>query len=294
MGLEATRKKTRTETEQSSETFIDFDRITLKNDFMFCTVMRKEAFCKPFLEMILGIKIERLVYQEKQVTIDLSRTAKSIRLDVYAADGVGTVYNVELQLTRHKNLPKRGRYYQDMIDLNLLDKGWRYQKLPRSVVIFVCDFDMYNRNRVVYSFRRREDSEPELLYGDETQMVFVNLGGNLEGESEELRAFVQYMNSGEIRTEYVQSLEQEVAIVRSDEKWRRDMRTLQEALDEKYSEGIAKGKEEGRTEGIEQGAEQTIRRTQAVYGRLMQAGREAEIPAVIGELARYCEEFGIE
>ena len=36
---------------------VDFDKLTIMNDFMFGTVMRKEEFCKPFLETILGVKI---------------------------------------------------------------------------------------------------------------------------------------------------------------------------------------------------------------------------------------------
>ena len=48
---------------------IDFDKLTIMNDFMFGTVMRKEEFCKPLLEMILGVKIRTLVYLNEQESI---------------------------------------------------------------------------------------------------------------------------------------------------------------------------------------------------------------------------------
>ncbi len=83
------------------------------------------------------------------------------------------------------------------------------------------------------------------------------------------------------------------------------MRTLQDALKDEYRVGKKEGFEEGRAaglqqgmergieQGIETGTEQTIRRTQAVYERLIQEGREAEIPQMFVMLEQYCEEFGI-
>lgn len=48
---------------------------------------------------------------EEQKTIDLLLESKGIRLDVYVKDGNNTIYNVEMQRGKHKNLPKRLRYY---------------------------------------------------------------------------------------------------------------------------------------------------------------------------------------
>ena len=41
------------------------------------------------------------------------------------------------------NLPKRMRYYQGMIDLNILEKGENYKNLKKSFVIFICTFDLF-------------------------------------------------------------------------------------------------------------------------------------------------------
>ena len=80
-----------------------------------------------FLERILGIKISRIEYPKSQETIDISADAKSVRLDIYVEDGKETVYNIEMQTTENRNLPKRTRYYQGMIDLNILEKGDNYK-----------------------------------------------------------------------------------------------------------------------------------------------------------------------
>ena len=74
--------------------------------------------------------------------------AKSVRLDVYVWDGKGTVYDIEMQVTSAKELPKRTRYYQSMIDLQMIDKGQSYKKLNPSYVIFICRFDIFDTGSI--------------------------------------------------------------------------------------------------------------------------------------------------
>lgn len=56
-----------------------------------------------------------------------------------------------MQSTDKKNLPKRTRYYQGMIDLNIINKGEDYNKLKKSYVIFICDYDEFGLGRHIYS-----------------------------------------------------------------------------------------------------------------------------------------------
>lgn len=100
----------------------NFEDIGISDDFMFGTVMRKPEYCKPFWETVLGIPIEKVVYPSSQKVIDLKSDARSVRLDVYAADEKHTAYNIEMQNEHCANLPKRSRYYQGMVDLNILEK----------------------------------------------------------------------------------------------------------------------------------------------------------------------------
>ena len=86
--------------------------LDLEDDFLFAKVMSDPEVCRGVLEQILGIPIERVVSPEAQRTIDLLYEGKGIRLDVYVSDGEGTVYNVEMQRGRRRDIPKRARYYQ--------------------------------------------------------------------------------------------------------------------------------------------------------------------------------------
>ena len=52
-------------------------------------------------------------------------------------DDKNMVYNIEMQAIDTKELPKRARYYQSMIDLQLIDRGTDYQELNQCYVIFI-------------------------------------------------------------------------------------------------------------------------------------------------------------
>ena len=57
-------------------------------------------------------------------------------LDVYVRDGKGTVYDIEIQVSDTKELPKRSRYYQSGIDMSILEKGKPYYMLPDVTIIY--------------------------------------------------------------------------------------------------------------------------------------------------------------
>ena len=139
---------------------VDFDKLTIMNDFMFGTVMRKEEFCRPLLETILGVKIRTLVYLNEQESIKADiPDSRGVRLDVYVEDDQNTVYDIDVQTTSNTNLPKRMRMYQSMIDVRALEEGDDYQKLKKSFVIFITNYDPFGAKRYVYTFRSRCDED---------------------------------------------------------------------------------------------------------------------------------------
>lgn len=208
----------------------NIDELTIMNDVVFGVVMRQEKYCKPLLEFILGIKIKKIVYENDQETISAPVIkAKSIRLDVYVEDNAGTVYDIEVQTTNKYNVGKRTRYYQSMIDVRVLDKGQDYRKLKKSFVIFICNYDPFGKSRLIYTFRNRCDEDYSIILPDEASKIIINTKGTIGDISDELRAVIQYMDSGSATTEYTKSLDEEVATVKADEKFRRQYMLLMEA-----------------------------------------------------------------
>ena len=91
--------------------FKPWEDLTITDDFMFCKVMSDTDICKELLEILLHIKIERLVFQEPQKSFKLTSESRGIRLDVYVKDS-NRIFDIELQTTNERNLELRTRYYQ--------------------------------------------------------------------------------------------------------------------------------------------------------------------------------------
>lgn len=226
-----------------------FEELSLRDDFMFGIVMRNPRLCQPMLERILNVKILRIEFPESQKVIDPSVEGKGVRLDIYVADAEHTVYNVEMQTSNKKELPQRTRYYQGVIDLDLLEKGALYKNLPKSFVIFICTFDPFGRGRAMYSFENTCREDGTLRLEDGTYKIFLNTKGVMEEIHPDLSNFLRYIENGQVSDEYTRKLDEEVISVKNSEKWRREYMTLEMRDREKYAEGHEKGLAEGIVKG---------------------------------------------
>ena len=106
---------------ETAEAMETWEKLEIKDDFLFAKVMRDKKICRMLLEKLLQIEIKDIVYLEEQKTLAIGKDAKSVRLDVYLEEG-DRVFDLEMQTTNKRNLPKRSRYYQGMIDLNTIEK----------------------------------------------------------------------------------------------------------------------------------------------------------------------------
>ena len=220
---------------------------------MFSVIMRNPKFCKPFFFFFFGVKISRIEYPKSQETIDISADAKSVRLDIYVEDGNETVYNIEMQTTENRNLPKRTRYYQGMIDLNILEKGDNYKNLKRSFVIFICTFDLFGEGRHIYTFENRCIQNLDLGLGDDTTKIILNTKGTMDDVTPEMKKLLDFIDGKEPEDDFTRELEEAVQSVRKNEKWRLDYMTLQMNYQEKYEQGVEQEKRQSALRMIEAG-----------------------------------------
>lgn len=230
-----------------------YEELGLKDDFMFGIVMKNPAYCRAFLETTLGIRISHIEYITSQQGIDLSVDAKSVRLDVYVEDDEGTVYDVEMQTTARPNLPKRTRYYQGVIDLNILEKGEDYQCLRKSFIIFVCTFDMFGKGRHIYTFENRCVEDLDLPLGDGAVKIILNTKGTADDISPEMKRLLDFIDGKEPKDDFTKELGEAVKSVRKNEKRRLEYMTLEMRYREMYEDGREEGMKCGRTEGMERG-----------------------------------------
>ena len=229
-------------------TYTTWEELTISNDFLFGKVMQDAELCKELLQRILpDLNIDRIVYPELQKTISLDLDAKSIRLDVYVKDGRGTIYDIEMQVIDTKELPKRTRYYQSIIDLQLIDKGELYNKLKPCFIIFICPFDPFQKGRHIYTFENFCKEDKTLSLNDGMTKIFLNAKGTQDDVSQQLHAFLDYVAGKESEDLFVQKLKKAVKEAKKNRNWRLEFMTLLM----RDQENIEKGRMEGRMEGIE-------------------------------------------
>ena len=198
----------------------EFDELTITDDFMFGAVMSDPKRCKPLLEYILRIKIIKIEYAEKQKVIDLEYRAKGVRLDLHIIDDKGVVYNVEIQTSSDDNLPKRIRYYHDVLDLNLLKKSADYETLPKCYVIFICTFDFFEKSRYMYTFKRQCQEDASVYLNDEAITIVLNTQGTIGDIDDELRNALRYMAGQTPTGKYAKDLDKVVKGVKESDEWR--------------------------------------------------------------------------
>ena len=81
-------------TVQGKTETINFDEIGITNDYMFGTVSRDKEKCKELLQRILKIRLVEIEVVEPQKVMKTTLIGKGIRIDIYAKDSEGNVYDI--------------------------------------------------------------------------------------------------------------------------------------------------------------------------------------------------------
>ncbi len=236
-----------------------WESLGISNDFIFGKVMQDPELCLELLRRILPeLEIERIEYPEAQKAIKPDIDAKSVRLDVYVRDGKGTVYDIEIQAANTRELPKRTRYYQSMVDMQMIDRGEHYKQLKPCYIIFICLFDMFEQGRHRYTFENMCKEDKRIRLEDGATKIFLNASGDMDDISEELKVFLEYVGGKEAKDTYIKELDKAVEEVKKNREWRREYMTLLMRDAENLEEGMRRGLEKGMKQGLEKGMKQGL------------------------------------
>lgn len=221
-----------------------YEELDFTDDFLFCKILEtNEELCKSLLELIIGKKISRIVYKHNQESIKITSDGKGIRLDVYVQDDTDTVYDIEMQTTPDKNIAKRSRYYQGMIDLSLLESGDHYSRLKQSYIIFICLSNPFSGKPLhSYFFENTCEGHPEILLDDKAYKIIVTPDSSADDVGKEMEAFLEYLVKKIPTSELTRQIEGEVSQAKLQEKWRTEYMTLLMRDQEKREEGRAEGR----------------------------------------------------
>jgi len=209
---------------------------------MFGAVMMENDNCRQLLERVLEMPIS-WVEAIKERSMIYHPECKGVRLDVYAKDEKNTHYDVEMQLLKRDALPKRSRYYHSQMDMELLASGAKYEKLPNTYVIFICDFDPFAEEKYRYSFQNVCKETGKNL-GDGAETIFLNTRGkNPDEVSEELVSFLEFVRAGQdgnsevFEDTYVTRLQNTIRQIKENRGKERQYMMWQDIIDDTREEG---------------------------------------------------------
>ena len=154
----------------------NLELLPLTDDYIFKRVFAykgNESVLKDFLEALLKIEIKGIKITNPEI-IPYEKGEKRGLLDIKAEINDGTMIDVELQMKNEKNTEERATEYMGKMISEQLQVGDSYQKLKKSIVIFITNYNFLNRNSYHSVGRMKFDKTIE----DE----YVNMGYDEEDE----------------------------------------------------------------------------------------------------------------
>ena len=232
--------------------FEKYENISFTNNFAFCKVMQNEEICREVIETLLHIKVGRLEYKSFEKDLKLEIDKRGIRLDVYIADS-DRVFDLEMQTTDKKNLGCRKRYYQSLIDAELLDKGANFNDLKESNIIFFCTFDPFRRGLPQYTFCNSCEELPDLKLSDKCKKIAYNVNAFEKVDDEKIRKLLEFISTGKSETPLTNKICKELKRVQGNEEWRAEYMTWEMLKQDTYDSGFSAGEEHGIAIGEKRG-----------------------------------------
>ncbi|MCD7739001.1 MAG: Rpn family recombination-promoting nuclease/putative transposase, partial [Lachnospiraceae bacterium] len=245
-----------------------FSELCMMDNYLFSVATMDLETCKSIIEIALHIRIKEIRFKEGEKVLPGPPGKRGVRLDFVAIDGEGRLFDVEMQAHNRGNLQKRTRFYKAKRDSPLLNQGEiGFEKLPRTYIIFICDFDLFGQGRYRYTFRNHCEEDLNLVLQDEVCTVFLNTQGtNPEEVEPELVEFMKFVrdNAGESANEYtderIRRMYDKVKhlrrVARMEEDYMESEWWLEEEREIAREEGREEGRQEGREEGRQEGREE--------------------------------------
>ena len=225
-----------------------WEELTFADNFLFCKILEDDPdLCRELLELLLHIKIDRLEPPQSERTMQEAIGAKSVRFDVYAKDE-RRIFDIEIQTTDEKNLPRRARYYQSIIDVDNLSRGENYARLKDTYVIFLCLKDIFRQGQPVYFFENACRGNTRIKLDDGAYKVFFNAANCDRLKDEATRDFFMFLKGRRANTALSKRIEEKVLFAQQNMAWRRQYMTWQQTIDEEKAIAFEEGATEQKRE----------------------------------------------
>lgn len=271
-----------------------------KMDIIFQAIFGEvgsENITKDFLEKILKRKIEKISLDQNPI---LRRELKSDKLGVLdiitELDGKEKC-NIEMQLIDKNNIIERMLYYWSKIYTKQIKVGEDYNKLEKTIVILIADFNIKGLEEVTYhsTWKIMETNyAKKLILTDKLELDIIELSKikGRENEKDQLLDWLIFLENPEservtLKMEENENLKDAVEKlnkISEDEKMQRIIELREKAIRDEHAIY-----EKGVNDGVEKGSKE--KELQIAKNMLKKGIKESDIKEITGLTKEEIEEL---
>ena len=211
--------------------------LTIMNDIFMRNVLKEPECTEYVLQVILGNAGLHVIDQVIQKDYK-NLQGRSAILDCVARDASGRQMDVEIQQENEGASPKRARYHSGLMDMNTLNPGETFDKLPETYVIFITRDDYLGHGLPIYHIDRKI-TELGRDFCDEAHIIYVNAKYR---DDTELGHLLHDLHCTRAEDMYSQVLAKRVRDLKETEQ---GVESMSHELEELYNEGIERGMQRG-------------------------------------------------
>jgi len=154
----------------------------LDDDFMTIVFDRNTEATGLVLNIILGRNDLKVLDVTAQREYKNPVTGgRSIKLDIYARDADGKIYDIEVQNEDAGADVHRARFHSSMLDMKMLKEKQKFKEIHDSYVIFITKNDYMKLGLPMYHVERMVQ-EVGTPFGDGSHIIYVN--GNYKNDGD--------------------------------------------------------------------------------------------------------------
>ena len=268
-----------------------------KMDIIFQAIFGEvgsENITKDFLEKILKRKIEKISLDKNPILRRELKDDKLGVLDVVTELDGKEKCNIELQLIDKNNIIERMLYYWSKMYTRQIKAGDDYNKLEKTIVILIADFNIKGLEEVEYHSTWKiieTNSVKKLILTDKFELDIIELSKikGRENEKDQLLDWLIFLENPESErvarkmeeNENLKEAVEKLDRISEDEKMQRIIELREKAIRDEhaiYAKGIDDGIEKGIQKGFEDGKEKGAREKQIeIAKKLLKSKVEIEI-----------------
>ena len=214
--------------------------------------MKNKNLCKQLLEILTGIKVEKISYIESEHAIDNFYDSRGIRMDVFVKDS-DKIYDIEMQTGDYENLLLRARYYQSASDISSTPRRTKYQNLKETFIIFICKDDPFGEGLPLYTEKKSFLETDKIPYDDKSRKFFYNSSAYQKAKDENVRDVLEFIYTLKAKSIFTKELEEEVKEAKTEPVFKDEYMYFSDILEEEKEKSQKTGFEEGLSEGLKSG-----------------------------------------